>query len=359
MEHVRQARGELLLGFHRVAGLERGELFRRGEQEEVVVDPHGGVGHRHDAAEHVLRAVVEGDVVAEGLRHLLLAVEADEQGHAEHGLRGHLVLFLQVAADEHVEELVAAADLDVGLEHDGVVALEERVEELDDRDGGVRGVTLGEVIAREHLRHGHAAAELEGVEERHLAEPLAVAADLGLLGVEDLEGLLEVGLGVLLDLLLGEDGARLGLAGGVADARGVVADDEDGLVAELLELAELVEDDHVAEGQVGSGRVDAELHAQGLAGFEALEDLRLTDEFLGAGFHGLQLFRGGHGFTLPKGQGRGKEKESVRTRGHEDRRPRAMQRVGSGPRHDIGVSSVNRMVGWGCLKVGRALRARR
>jgi hypothetical protein len=169
-------------------------------------------------------------------------------------------------------------------------------------------VTLGEVVAREHLGDRHAAAELEGVEERHLAEPLAVAADFGLLGVEDLVGLLEVGLGVLLDLLLGKDRARLGLAGGVSDAGGVVADDEDGLVTELLELAELLEDDHVAEGQVRAGRVDAELHAQGLAGLQALEDLRLTDEFLGAGFHDLQLFRGGHRFTLPKGEGRGKTK---------------------------------------------------
>ena len=259
--------------------------------------------------------MVEGDVVAEGFRHLLLAVEADEQGHAEHGLRGHLVLFLQVAADEHVEELVAAADLDVGLEHDGVVALEERVEELDNRDRGVGFVALGEVIAREHLGHGHAAAELEGVEERHLAEPLAVAADLGLLGVEDLVGLLEVGLGVLLDLLLGEDRAGLGLTGGVADTGGVVADDEHGLVAELLELAELLEDDHVAEGQVRAGGVDAELHAQGLAGLEALEDLRLTDEFLGAGLHDLQLFRGGHAFTVPREREGGRQNDRGRGRG--------------------------------------------
>jgi hypothetical protein len=110
-------------------------------------------------------------------------------------------------------------------------------------------VALREVIAREHLRHGHAAAELEGVEERHLAEPLAVATHFGLLRIEDLVGLLEIGLGVLLDLLLGKDRTRLGLAGRIADARGVVADDEDGLVAELLELAELLE---VRSGRVGS-----------------------------------------------------------------------------------------------------------
>ena len=98
-------------------------------------------------------------------------------------------------------------------------------------------MALGEIIAGEHLRDGHASAELEGVEERHLAEPLTVAADFGFLGVENLVGLFEVGLGVLLDLRFGQDGARLGFTGGIADARGVVADDEYSLVAEFLELA--------------------------------------------------------------------------------------------------------------------------
>ena len=43
---------------------------------------------------------------------------------------------------------------------------------------------------------------------------------------------------------------------------GVVADDEDGLVAGVLELAELVEDHGVAQMDVGGRGVDAELDAQ-------------------------------------------------------------------------------------------------
>ena len=70
------------------------------------------------------------------------------------------------------------------------------------------------------------------------AEPLAVVADLQVLrvGQEDLADLRDVGLGVGVDLFAGEQRAGLVAAGRVADAGGVVADDEDGLVAPLLEL---------------------------------------------------------------------------------------------------------------------------
>ena len=48
----------------------------------------------------------------------------------------------------------------------------------------------------------------------------------------------------------------------VADARGVVADDQHDAVAEVLELAQLLQHDRVAEVDVGRGRVDPELDAQ-------------------------------------------------------------------------------------------------
>ena len=49
---------------------------------------------------------------------------------------------------------------------------------------------------------------------------------------------------------------------GIADARGVVADDQHDLVAGVLELAQLAEHDAVAEVQIGAGGIDAELDAQ-------------------------------------------------------------------------------------------------
>ena len=59
-----------------------------------------------------------------------------------------------------------------------------------------------------------------------------------------------------------EAGARLAAARRVADARRVVADDEHRDVPGVLELAQLVEDDGVAEVDVGRRGVDAELDAQ-------------------------------------------------------------------------------------------------
>ena len=41
------------------------------------------------------------------------------------------LLLLQLAADEQVEQLIGAAELDVGLHHHRVPALEQRVQELD------------------------------------------------------------------------------------------------------------------------------------------------------------------------------------------------------------------------------------
>jgi hypothetical protein len=52
------------------------------------------------------------------------------------------------------------------------------------------------------------------------------------------------------------------LAGRVADEAGEVADEEDDLVAELLEVAHLAEDDRVAEVEVGRGGVEADLDQQ-------------------------------------------------------------------------------------------------
>ena len=50
--------------------------------------------------------------------------------------------------------------------------------------------------------------------------------------------------------------------GGIPDPGGEVADDQDREVSEILELAQFVQNDRMAEVDVGRGRVDAELHPQ-------------------------------------------------------------------------------------------------
>ena len=110
--------------------------------------------------------------------------------------------------------------------------------------------------------------------EAELVEPLGVVADLGLFGVEDLEDLLLVGFGVGVDLFAGERLAGDVLAGGVADERGGVADEEDDGVAELLEVAQLADEHRVAEVEVGRGGVEAGLDAQRDAGVAGLFEAR-------------------------------------------------------------------------------------
>ena len=155
-------------------------------------------------------------------------------------------------------------------------------------------MALGEIVAREHLLDRHVAAELDGIEERHLAEPVAVGADLGLSSVEDAVSLVEVSRGVGGNLLGREYGASGRPPRGVANPGGEVANDEHGLVAEVLKLAELIQADHVTEGQVGPGRVDPQFDAQDLSSLKALEQGVLANDTLGAGLDAGKLVGRGH-----------------------------------------------------------------
>ena len=88
-------------------------------------------------------------------------------------------------------------------------------------------------------------------------------ADLELLvGEQHLAGLVHVRARVGVDLLAGQHRPRRRAAARVAHARGVVADDQHDGVARVLELAQLLEHDGVAEVDVGGGRVEPELDPQ-------------------------------------------------------------------------------------------------
>ena len=154
-------------------------------------------------------------------------------------------------------------------------------------DGLLVVEALVEVLALEHLGDGELGEELDDVVVGELVEPLGVVADLGLFGVEDLEDLLLVSLGVAIDLFAGEGLAGDVAARRVADQCGRVADEEDDGVAELLEVAKLADEDGVAEVEVGGGGVKASLDAEGLAGGDGLLDTLLEGvegEDLGGAF---------------------------------------------------------------------------
>ena len=242
---------------------------------------HQVVGDGHGFAELIFGRLGDPNVIAEGLRHFFDAVGALEDRHDDDDLRRLAFLFLQIAADEVVEGLVGAAEFDIGLDHHRVPALHEWVEKLVDVDGLAGLVAFLEGVAFEHAGDGHLGGEFEGVDEGHLVEPFGVVVNLDFVRrqVENFAGLIEVGFGVGLDLLGGEDGAGFLFAGGIADGGGGVADDEDRLVAEVLELPHFAKDDGVAEVEVRGGGVHAELDAELAAGFFGVDEPLL--EFLG------------------------------------------------------------------------------
>src|SRR5260370_1141397 len=80
--------------------------------------------------------------------------------------------------------------------------------------GGAGGEVWREPRPLEHAGHVVGGGEPDEAVRAQRAQPLPVEADLRLRRVEDLEGLLLVGLGIALDLLARQGRARLRAAGG-------------------------------------------------------------------------------------------------------------------------------------------------
>ena len=150
------------------------------------------------------------------------------------------------------------------------------------RDRLLRGVALGEIVAFEHARDRVPRGEADHVGRVHLAEPFGIEAHLGAFAIEHLEHLFGIGLRIGLDVGARERLARHVLAGRIADHSGEVADQENHLMTEILELAHLVEQHGMAEVQIRRGRIEAGLDAQRPAQPEARLQILTLDDFIGA-----------------------------------------------------------------------------
>ena len=159
-----------------------------------------------------------------------------------------------------------------------------------DGDGLARFVALGEVVPLEHARDGVVRRELHDLRRGELREPAGVEVDAGSLTVEDLEHLRLVGAGVRLDLFTGECRAGHVAAGGIADQRGEVPDEEGHLVAEVLEAAHLGEQHRVPEVQVGRRGIESRLHPQWHAPAELLPQISSREHLIGTALKLCDLF---------------------------------------------------------------------
>ena len=122
--------------------------------------------------------------------------------------------------------------------------------------------TTGKCSARDSEGHG--------THIRQFGKPLAVEPDLGARGIEDHHCLIEVGLRVPVDLLVGEDWPLRRPSGGVADPRRVVTDDQDARMALVLKRTHPLQRNRPADVDVRRGDVDPQLHPQGPAELQLL-----------------------------------------------------------------------------------------
>lgn len=145
---------------------------------------------------------------------------------------------------------------------------------------------LVEVVSLHHPGHRVLGGELDHATGTQGVAPLGVVADFGDIDVQHQAQLVEVGRRIGLDLLAGQRRPGAVAPGRVADGGGEVADQRDHRVAQILQLAHLVEYHCVPEVDIRGSRVQAEFDAQGgSGGFGTLQlahPLVLRQQFFGA-----------------------------------------------------------------------------
>jgi hypothetical protein len=149
--------------------LETSDLVVAPKRQQFVVAPHQIVRHRHQLAENLGRRLGDADVVAQGFRHLVDAVEAFQQGHHQNALRRLAVVLLQFAANQQIEFLVRATQFDVRFHGHRVIALAKGIEKLVNGDGLAAGIALGKIVALQHARHRVARRKLDHARPRRVA----------------------------------------------------------------------------------------------------------------------------------------------------------------------------------------------
>src|SRR5471032_421400 len=260
-------------------GTECVDLIHGTEAEQFEVAPHQRIRNGNQLAVHDARRFLDADVVAQGLGHLLHAVQTFEQRHGQNALRLLTITTLQLTPHQQVEFLVGPAQLDIRAQRHRDIPLNQRIEKLVNGDWLIGGIALVEVVALEHPRNGVLRGQANEVRRPHLIHPGGVECHFGLGRIQDLEDLGLVGLGIIEHLLAGQRRTRCALAARVADHPGEVPYKEDHLMTQLLELTQLINKHGVAQVQIRRSRIKARLNTQRLAALELLDQLGLDQQF--------------------------------------------------------------------------------
>ena len=150
-------------------------------------------------------------------------------------------------------------------------------------------VAVVEVVAFKDACNGKVGSDLQKVFHAQGKNPFGVVTKGGLFGIKYLKGLVNVSLGIFLDLFTRKLRARGVTAGRVADKSGSVADDKGNLMTQILELAQLAQRNSVAKMDIGSRRVYTQLDVQRLTALKFVHEGLLGHDLSGAGLDNMKL----------------------------------------------------------------------
>ena len=163
---------------------ELGDLLFRYVRHEVEVVQDEMVGDGHDLAVHTLelscdsvgveRALSDSYVVIQALAHLLPAIGADKERDKEHLLRMLPHALLHFPAQQAVESLVCASELDIGFDSHRIVALQKRIEHLRQRYGVAGTVSSAEILSGQELGNCEPARKAYYLIEGEPGKPLGL-----------------------------------------------------------------------------------------------------------------------------------------------------------------------------------------
>ena len=208
---------------------------------------------------------VEPHVSALGLAELGAVGLGDERAGEGVGLATFYAAD-ELGAGGNVAPLVGTAHLQLAalgaVEDEEVVALQQLVAELGERDAGLHAFL--HAVLGHHVVDGDVLAHVaDEIEEEVVLHPVVVVEYLGTVdGVVEVEEARKLPLDavdVVLYLVGGEQFALGGLEGGVANHAGGAADDGQRLVAGHLEVLEQHDGDEVADMEAVGGGVDADV----------------------------------------------------------------------------------------------------
>ena len=166
-----------------------------------------------------------------------------------------------------------------------------------ERDGFIGLVAFAEIIALQHAGYRMSGCQPDEPRRIDLIHPGGIEHHLGLLGLEDLENLVCIGMRVFHHLVAGKGGTRRILAAGITDHAGKITYQEQGMMAEILQMAHLVEQNRMSQVQVGCCRIESRFYPERTPGCELVRELLFEQELVASApddFQFLENFAGRH-----------------------------------------------------------------